>query len=192
MAGLGILLYGALRAICGIGQAVENKQMKDYSYKIDEKGRPTWIDREGHQYINGERVVATYDYNNHKLVYAGQRTGTVYIDPEQNKRDRLDRWSEKRKQDAIEMGMLAYNKYNHVWKKEITTEISTGRPIAELIKRSDGTCWKVYGTIDAPKYKGECYVGCQHRTGEPIQIKREEDSGLDTVGGSHLNYAAKD
>ena len=28
MAGLGILLYGALRAICGIGQAVDNSQMK--------------------------------------------------------------------------------------------------------------------------------------------------------------------
>ena len=93
MAGLGLFLYGALRAICGIGQAVENKQMKDYSYKIDEKGRPTWIDREGHQYINGERVVATYDYKNQKLVYAGQRTGTVYIDPEQNTRDRLYIWS---------------------------------------------------------------------------------------------------
>ena len=186
MAGLGILLYGALRAVCGIGQAVENKQMKDYSYKIDEKGRPTWIDREGHQYINGERVAATYDYKNQKLVYAGQRTGTVYIDPEQNTRDRLDRWSEKRKQDAIEMGMLAYNKYNHVWKKQITTEISTGRPIAELIKRSDGTYWKVYGTIDTPKYDGECYVGCQHRTGEPIQITRDEFCKLDTVGGSHL------
>lgn len=186
MAGLGILLYGALRAVCGIGQAVENKQMKDYSYKIDEKGRPTWIDRQGNQYINGERVVATYDYKNQKLVYAGQRTGTVYIDPEQNTRDRLDGWSEKRKQDAIEMGMLAYNKYNHVWKKQITTEISTGRPIAELIKRSDGTYWKVYGTIDTPKYKGECYVGCQHRTGEPIQITRDEFCMLDTVCGSHL------
>ena len=186
MAGLGMLLYGALRAICGIGKAVENKQMKDYSYKIDEKGRPTWIDREGHQYINGERVVATYDYKNQKLVYAGQRTGTVYCDPEQNKRDRLDRWSEKRKQDAIGMGMLAYNKYNHVWKKQITTEISTGRPIAELIKRSDGTYWKVYGTIDTPKYSGECYVGCQHKTGEPIQITRDEFCKLNTVCGSHL------
>ena len=186
MAGLGILLYGALRAICGMGKAVENKQMKDYSYKIDEKGRPTWIDREGHQYINGERVVATYDYKNQKLVYAGQRTGTVYCDPEQNKRDRLDRWSEKRKQDAIEMGMLAYNKYNHVWKKQITTEISTGRPIAELIKRSDGTYWKVYGTIDTPKNEWDFYVGCQHKTGEPIQITREEFSKLNTVDGSHL------
>lgn len=186
MAGLGMLLYGALRAICGIGQAVENKQMKDYSYNIDEKGRPTWIDREGHQYINGERVVATYDYNNHKLVYAGQRTGTVYIDPEQNKRDRLDRWSEKRKQDAIEMGMLAYNKYNHVWKKDITTEISTGRPIAELIRKSDGTFWKVYGTIDSPKYEGESYFGWEHRTGEQIKITSDEFCRLNTVCGSHL------
>ena len=84
------------------------------------------------------------------------------------------------------IGMLAYNKYDHVWKKQITTEISTGRPIAELIKRSDGTYWKVYGTIDTPKYDGECYVGCQHRAGEPIQITREEFCKLNTVCGSHL------
>ena len=186
MAGLGILLYGALRAICCVGQTVDNSQMKKESFGYTDKGEPTYLDRDCNRYINGEKVVATYDYNNHKLVYAGQRTGTVYIDPEQNTRDRLDRWSEKRKQDAIEMGMLAYNKYNHVWKKQITTEISTGRPIAELIKRSDGTCWKVYGTIDAPKYKGECYVGCQHKTGEPIQITRDEFCKLDTVCGSHL------
>lgn len=186
MAGLGILLYGALRAACGIGKAVENKQMKDYSYKIDEKGRPTWIDREGHQYINGERVVATYDYKNQKLVYAGKNTGTVYIDPEQNTRDRMDRWSEERKKSAIERGMLAYGKYDHVWKKQITTEISTGRPIAELIKRSDGTYWKQYGSIDSPKYKGEVYVGCNHRVGEPIQITIDEFSKLDICGGSHL------
>ena len=77
MAGLGILLYGAMRAICGIGQAVQNKQMKDYSYKIDEKGRPTWIDRQGNTYINGEKVIPTYDYTNHKLVYAGKNSGKV-------------------------------------------------------------------------------------------------------------------
>ena len=186
MAGLGLFIYGALRAVCGIGQAIENKQMKDYSYKIDDQGRPTWIDREGKQYINGEKVVPTYDYKNQKLVYAGQRTGTVYIDPEKNTRDRLDSWSEKRKQDAIEMGMLAYNKYNHIWKKQITTEISTGRPIAELIKKSDGTYWKIYGTIDTPKYDGQSYFGWEHRTGEPIQITSDEFCRLDTVCGSHL------
>lgn len=186
MAGLGLFMWGAISAICGIGKAVENQRMKNFSYKIDEKGRPTWLDREGNQYINGEKVVATYDYTNKKLVYAGQKSGTVYIDPEQNTRDRLDRWSEERKQSAIERGMLAYGKYNHVWGKQITTEISTGRPIAELIKRSDGTYWKQYGSIDAPKYKGECYIGCRHRVGEPIQITREEFSALDICGGSHL------
>lgn len=186
MAGLGILLYGALRAICGIGQAVENKQMKDYSYKIDEKGRPTWIDRKGHTYINGERVVSKFDAKNNQLIQVGQRTGTVYVDPAQNRRDRLDKWSEKEKQDAIERGRLAYNKYNHVWKKDITTEISTGRPIAELIRKSDGTCWKVYGTIDTPKYKGQSYYGWEHRIGEPIQITSDEFCKLNTVCGSHL------
>ena len=191
MSGLGMLLYGAMKAICGIGKAVENHQMKNYSYKIDEKGRPTWIDRQGNTYINGEKVIPTYDYTNHKLVYAGKNSGKVYFDPEQAQRDRLDAWSEKRKQDAIENGWLAYNKYNHVWKKQITTEISTGRPIATLDKRSDGTYWKQYGSIDKPKYSGEAYVGCCHKVGEPIQITREEYIGLDTVGGSHLNYAAR-
>ena len=47
MAGLGLFIFGAMSAVCGIGRAIENKQMKDYSSKIDEQGRPTWIDREG-------------------------------------------------------------------------------------------------------------------------------------------------
>ena len=142
MAGLGIFLYGALRAACGIGKAVENQQMKNFSYKIDEKGRPTWLDREGNQYINGEKVVASYDYTNKKLVYAGKRTGTVYIDPEQNRKNRLDRWSEERKQKAIADGELAYMRYDHNRKKEITCEISTGKYIAQLEGRKDGTYWK--------------------------------------------------
>lgn len=191
MAGLGMLLYGALRAVCGIGQVVENKQMKDYSYKIDEKGRPTWTDRQGNQYINGEKVIATYDYKNQKLVYAGKNTGTVYIDPEKNQRDRMDRINEQRKQDAIKRGELAYEKYNHDWKKSITTEISTGRPIAELEKRSDGTYWKQYGSISVPKYEGECYFGSDHKVGKPIQITKEEFIKLDIVGGSHFTYMAK-
>ncbi len=184
---LGLLLFGTLWTACKIGEAVDNHQMKNYTYKVDEKGRPMWLDRKCNQYINGERVIATYDYTNKKLVYAGQRTGTVYFDPEQNTRDRMDRWSEERKQSAIERGMLAYGKYDHVWKKQITTEISTGRPIAELIKKSDGTYWKIYGTIDTPKYDGQHYFGWDHRTGEPIQITSDEFCKLDIVGGSHLS-----
>ena len=181
MAGLGILLYGALRAICGMGKAVENKQMKDYSYKIDEKGRPTWIDREGHQYINGERVVATYDYKNQKLVYAGQRTGTVYIDSEQNTIDRLDRWSEERKQRAINDGELAYMKYDHVREKQITCEISTGKFIAELEGKKDGTYWKYY----LSPTQDSCMVHMKTEGDHGVQITQEEFDKLNIFGGTH-------
>lgn len=180
MAGLGLFLYGALKAVTGIGKAVDNHQMKNYSYKIDEKGRPTWIDREGHQYINGERVVATYDYDNHKLVYAGQRTGTVYIDPEQNTRDRLDGWSEKRKQEAIKEGKLAYMRYDHVRKKEITCEISTGKYIAQLEGRKDGTYWKYYLSSNA-KFLNDKTPG-----DHGIQITQDEYDKLNIFMGSHF------
>ena len=180
MAGLGLLIFGAMSAICGIGRAVENKQMKDYSYKIDEKGRPTWIDREGHQYINGEKVVATYDYDNHKLVYAGQRTGTVYIDPEQNTRDRMDRWSEERKQEAIKRGELAYMRYDHIRKKEITCEISTGKYISQLEGRKDGTYWKYYLSQNAK------YVSDKTPGDYGIQITQDEYDKLNIFMGSHF------
>lgn len=180
MAGLGIFLYGALKSITGIGKAVENKQMKDYSYNIDEKGRPTWIDREGHQYINGEKVVATYDYDNHKLVYAGQRTGTVYIDPEQNRINRIDADSEKRKQEAIKEGKLAYMRYDHVRKKEITCEISTGKYIAQLEGRKDGTYWKYYLSQNAK------YVSDKTAGDNGIQITQDEYDKLNIFMGSHF------
>ena len=189
MAGLGILLYGALRAVCGIGQAVENKQMKDYSYKIDEKGRPTWIDREGHQYINGEKVVATYDYKNQKLVYAGQRTGTVYIDPEQNQRDRLDRWSEERKQEAIKKGYLAYMRYDHNRKRQITCEISTGKFITYLEGDENGN-YKKYYLQPSQDY---CHCHCKPEGVVGVPITREEFDGLNIYSGTHsaIDYSRK-
>ena len=88
-----MLLYGALRAICGIGQAVDNSQMKKESFGYTDKGEPTYLDRNCNRYINGEKVIATYDYTNKKLVYTGQKTGKVYYDYQQdllNKRNTED------------------------------------------------------------------------------------------------------
>ena len=189
MAGLGLLIYGALRAAVGIGKAVDNHQMKNYSYKIDEKGRPTWIDREGNQYINGEKVVATYDYKNQKLVYAGKNTGTVYIDPEQNTRDRLDSWSEKRKQEAIKRGELAYMRYDHVRKKQITCEISTGKFIAYLEGDEDGNYKKYY----LQPYQDSCYTHCKPEGVAGVPITREEFDGLNIYFGTHsaIDYSRK-
>lgn len=181
MAGLGLLIWGALNAAVGIGKAVDNHQMKNHSYKIDEKGRPTWIDREGNRYINGEKVVATYDYKNQKLVYAGQKTGKVYIDPEQNTRDRLDGWSEKHKQEAIKEGKLAYMRYDHVRKKEFTCEISTGKFIAKLEGRKDGTYWKYYLSPTS-----DCAHAHMITEGDPgVQITQEEFDKLNIYLGTH-------
>ena len=186
MAGLGILLYGALRSICGIGQAVENKQIKDYSYKIDDKGRPTWIDRQGHQYINGERVVATYDYNNHKLVYAGQRTGKVYYDYQQDLLNKRNTEDEEEKADELSRGKLAYLKYDSISKHRLTCEISTGKFIVELEGRSDGTYWKYYIEEDG------CHYIYFHKTENSlcVQITKEEFDALNIKPGTHHAYDA--
>ena len=186
MAGLGILLYGALRAICGIGQAVENKQMKDYSYKIDEKGRPTWIDRQGHRYINGEKVVATYDYKNQKLVYAGQRTGKVYYDYQQDLLNRRNTEDEEEKADELSRGKLAYLKYDSISKRRLTCEISTGKFIAELEGRQDGTYWKYYIEEDGHHW----IVNRRAKGDHGIQITREEFDALNITLGTHHAYDA--
>ncbi len=186
MAGLGMLLYGALRAVCGIGKAVENKQMKDYSYKIDEEGRPTWIDREGHQYINGERVVATYDYNNHKLVYAGQKTGKVYYDYQQDLLNRRKSEDEEEKADKLSRGKLAYLKYDSISKRKLTCEISTGKFIVELEGRSDGTYWKYYIEED-----GHHWIYFHKTENSPcVQITKEEFDALNIKPGTHHAYDA--
>ena len=186
MAGLGILLYGALRSICGIGQAVENKQIKDYSYKIDEKGRPTWIDRQGNRYINGEKVVATYDYTNKKLVYTGQRTGKVYYDYQQDLLNKRNTEDEEEKADELSRGKLAYLKYDSISKRRLTCEISTGKFIAELEGRPDGTYWKYYIEED-----GCHYIYFNKTKGSPcVQITREEFDALNIKPGTHHAYDA--
>ena len=186
MAGLGILLYGALRSICGIGQAVENKQIKDYSYKIDEKGRPTWIDRQGNRYINGEKVVATYDYKNQKLVYAGQRTGKVYYDYQQDLLNKRNTEDEEEKADELSRGKLAYLKYDSISKRRLTCEISTGKFIAELEGRPDGTYWKYYIEEDGHHW----IVNRRAKGDHGIQITREEFDALNITLGTHHAYDA--
>ena len=144
MAGLGLFIFGAMSAVCGIGRAIENKQMKDYSSKIDEQGRPTWIDREGNQYINGEKVIATYDYKNKKLVYAGQITGTVYIDPEQNQINIMDERSKKWMEDNKKLGFLAYDRWYPQCENVLTTEMSTGKILAYIYEDKNKNIYRKF------------------------------------------------
>ena len=184
MAGLGLFLYGAMRAICGIGKAVDNHQMKNFTYKVDEQGRTHWLDRECNHYINGERVIATYDYTNQKLVYAGKNSGRVYYDPEQAQRDRLDARSDGYKQEAIKEGKLAYMRYDHVRKKSLTCEISTGKFIAYLEGKEDGTYYKYY----LQPSQDYCHCHCKPEGVAGVPITREEFDKLNIYFGTHSAY----
>ena len=165
MAGLGILLYGALRAICGVGQAVDNSQMKKESFGYTDKGEPTYLDRDCNRYINGEKVVATYDYQQDLL----------------NRRNTED---EEEKADKLSRGKLAYLKYDSISKRRLTCEISTGKFIVELEGRSDGAYWKYYIEED-----GCHYIYFNKTKGSPcVQITREEFDALNIKPGTHHAY----
>lgn len=135
--GLGIFLYGALKAVTGIGRAVENQEMKKYTYEIDDKGRATWLDRECNRYINGEKVVSKYNYQTGNLYYAGQRSGKVYYDPEADRIREQEERNRKRREEAIKAGRLVYMHEDKSLPflgcmKAVTKEISTGKCIAAL------------------------------------------------------------
>ena len=187
MAGLGILIYSLLAGAAAIGRGIENEKVKSQTYKIDEKGRPTYMDRNGKHYINGERIIPEYDYQQHYTRYVGQRTGTVYIDPERERREKHTRENEERKQKAIKDGKLAYEKYDNDWQRQITTEISTGKPIAILNATTLG-CYKQYASEEKPPWKGCFYVNQTMAIGEKIPITYDEFCKLNIIGGSHYCY----
>ena len=180
MAGLGILIYGALRAICGVGQAVENAKCMSRPSGYTDNGTPVYTDRNNKTYINGERIVPNVDYKTGKMTYVGKNTGTVYCDPEANMRARLDAENEERKQEAIKQGKLAYMKYDHVRKRRITCEISTGKYIAELKQYGD-SYYKLYLPDD------EMYCFTRTKDGDNgIEITKEQFNKLNLTCGSHF------
>ena len=182
---IGLLLGGLIFAGAGIAAAIENADMKSSPYTHLDDGTPVYLDRKCNEWVNGEKMIATYDYTNKKLVYAGQRSGKVYIDPEANQRRRMDEMSEKYKREAIEAGRLAYKKYDHRVKRFLTCEISTGKYIAALRGNKYGQGYrKFYVKPDFDFYN--CH--CKADDDEGIEITREEFNKLNIVGGSHMTW----
>lgn len=184
--GLGLLIGGLIFGCAAIKAGLENMDMKSSPYTHLEDGTPIYLDRKCNEWVNGEKMIATYDYQNQKLVYAGQRSGKVYIDPEANKKRRLDEMSEKYKREAIEAGRLAYAKYDHRAGRRLTCEISTGKYIAAL--QGDkylGVCRKYY--LNRPDFDSfNCH--CKDEGDEGIEITREEFNKLNIIGGSHMTW----
>lgn len=118
--------------------------MKKRTYKIDEQGRPTWLNRKAERYINGEKVVYKYDYKNDKLIQVGEVTGRVYYDPELIQRQRELEWDEQEKKRAIKHGDLTYLSYVSKFKTKLSRELSTEKFIAEIRKEQVGDGWRYY------------------------------------------------
>lgn len=150
MSGFGLFLSALLGGTKVVGRAIENKKMKDYSYKINEKGQATWLDFDGNQYVNGEKLVGKLERKQDGQLYrleVGQRSGKVYMDPYENKTLRIEKENLERKNRSKEYGHLVYEKYYMEYQCALSTEIETDKII---------TC--IYGS-DTKKIYRKWYLG---------------------------------
>lgn len=181
MAGLGLLIYGLLRGAVGIAEAVDNSKTKKETFRYTENGEPTWIDRYGHRYINGEKLIGEYDYKNNQAIYKGEITGKVYIDPKKIREDKRNAENEEKKKKAIANGWLAYMKYDPVRKMELTCEIATDKYIAYLEGDENGNYKKYY--LPPSQYASSAHM--KPKDDEGIPITREEFDKLNISMGTH-------
>lgn len=183
--GLGLLISGLIFGGAAISAGIDNANMMKEPYRHLDDGTPVYLDRKCQEWVNGEKIVATYDYQNKKLVYAGNKSGRVYLDPEENQKRRMDAMSEEYKDNAIKLGLLAYRKYDHRVKRFITCEISTGKYIARLQgNKYGGECRKFYLPSNYESYT--LYKSAEGDEG--VIITEDEFCRLNIVGGSHSAY----
>lgn len=183
----GLLFLGVALGISGINAAIDNQKMKNYSYKIDEKGRPTWIDREGNRYIDGEKTMwkmVEDEYGNYYSRQVGINSGKVYNDPGAERRRKHEEDDRRNKKKSIEEGKLAYLKWSPEFKQNLTVEISTERVIA-LLSNCRGKYKKFYA-------KSNCGFCNYVEVGDNgIEITKEEYEKLNILFGSHIDFKSK-
>lgn len=139
MAGLGLLLWGTLKAIGHIGCAVENAQSKKSTAHYDNKGNVVSNGYDGTTYYNGEKTYSWYEtdkYGNDHYLTIGVNSGKVYSDSFDNQMSIMDKDNEERKARAIKRGRGTYMKYDPRFQCQVSTEVSTDRVIACLYKGS--------------------------------------------------------
>lgn len=140
MSGLGLFLSALLGGTRVVGRAIKNKQMKDYSYKINENGEETWLDFDCNQYVNGEKLVGKLERKPDGQLYrleVGKFSGKVYVDPYENTMSRMDKENIERKKSSEKYGLLTYEKYHREYHCSISTEISTDKIITCIYGRND-------------------------------------------------------
>jgi len=145
-------------------------------------GTPVYRDRVGDSYINGEKTYQDWyaDENNHShWVVVGEKTKKVYYDT-YDRRCEIDReWDERYIKMAQKYGNTSYLGQHPQFNQRVTTEMSTGKIIAALYGREDGTYWKYY-------LKPGATIPIEYDEDAGIQITQEEFDKLNLLSGTHL------
>ena len=130
---LGLLLSLGIFGGAAAKAVYDNYNMKKYSTRYDENGNHHYFDRVGTDYINGEKIISG-GYTDAEGIYHRTETGlnsnkvyTDYVCPsEQMKAD----YQKKEIQWAKDHNVLMANIYQPRFKKQVATELSTGKVIA--------------------------------------------------------------
>ena len=168
MTGLGLFLYGAMRAICGIGQAVENHQKKQTTYTLPN----------GKQYYY-DRTSKTRLMDGTLIIYQGDR----WIDDKYNVVCDIYAEQESReKREKKDNSKLTYFAFSKLCNRMVVFEAATDRIIAKITRDFDGTCrkWyfydntaKLYPNITDPRIRRCMSVGYPNPTDT-----RKNDNGV--------------
>ncbi len=180
---LGLLMSLGLFGGAAAKNAYDNVAMKKYTSSYDSNGNHHYCDNNMREYVNGERI-RNGGYTDNKGIYhrteTGVNSGKVYTDyvcpSEQLKADYQDREI----QWAKDHNVLIANIYQPRFKKQVATELSTGKVIACLMDyKVNGVAHyrKFYVKPDAKEY--EYNVTAKGDMG--IEITKDEYYSMFTV-----------
>ena len=187
MAGLGLLIYGAMQLVGGVGRTVEDVQAKKESFHLDEKGNSVCFGRTGQQYINGEETynrTITDQYGNSHFQLVGRNTGKIYNDTYDKKKVGLNEETKRNYDYAIEHKRLAYEDLSDPrFNTSVLKEISTGKIITCLYKRKNPKTCKMeyrkwYLTDSLYREYGKSAYNKTEKGDLGILITKEEYLGL--------------
>lgn len=183
MLGLGTVILGGVLLGSAIKAGWNNMQCMSKPYDYLKDGTPVYRDRTGTTYINGEKTYQDWyaDKNGHShWITVGSQTKKVYDDTYDKKMAIEKEWDEKNKKQALECGNTSYLGYHPQFKQRVTTEMSTGKVIAGLHGKSDGTYWKYYLNPGAT-------IPSDFDENAGIQITQEEYDKLNLLIGTHYS-----
>ena len=186
---LGLLVSLGIFGGAAIKAGIDNVSMMSYTTKKDENGNVRYLDRQCHEYINGERVKSGGHTDNEGIYHRteiGINSGKTYTDYVCPSEQLKKKYADEDREYYKAHGYLAYPAYNPQFKRAVTTEYSTGKTIAAVvwfynIFTKEEHWIKFYTKPDAKQWEYDV-VG-EYDPG--IEITKEEADKYEFSGRSH-------